>query len=1316
MFSRNKSWMKNISMVVLFFFAFQLIPMPALHAYDTGTGDMHGGTQPQDGKNPQSNGDKGKQETPPPPPKNSCETDKPVSLLTGEKTYTKSDFVIQGRGLSLAITHVYKSQRNFNGRWGYGWFLNYDAKIKRLENDNLLLVDETGRKNEYFKMGAGAYAPPAGFDDVMAENADGTYTRTLKNGVKYDFDLDGKLTSIKDNNGNSLTFAYESNEKSPINGTSKYFVTQETGVVAYDYKLTKVTDASGRAVTLSYNDDGRLKKMTDPTGREIQYEYDKNDNLVKITDPAGDAYAFKYEDENDVNNLTSVTDPEGVTFLNNTYDFQDRVVKEIHNGETLNFAYDVYEEGTYKKAATLTRSNGSVAYYEMSDCCGNPTKVVRDKGGLNLVTSYTYDNNMNMLSMTDPRGNTTSYTYDERGNILTVSDPEGNVTAFTYEPVFNQITSITDALGRATKLEYDGKGNLTRITDAMGNQTIFTYNADNGDLLTATDAEGHVTTFTYNDYGYISAIKDALNHTITMEYDSLGNLLSLVNRNGNKSLFSYDKKNQLTQVADALGNVTQFAYDKNGNRTKITDALNNATSFAYDDYNRIQAISNALNNATSFAYDVNSNVKKITDAEGNATAYEYDTWDRLAKIVDALGNSTGYAYDANGNLTSRTDAKGNTTRYEYDKLNRLSKTVYADGSTETYSYNQVGDLVSRTNREGKMIAYSYDKLNRLVNKSYSGTEKRSHLNPTQVIYQYDKLGRMISVSNDDSTSIYTYDSLGRAIQAVQDNKTVAYEYDAAGNRTKLVYPDGTYVTYLYDTLERLDQIKDASGKVLAEYSYDKTSRRTQLSLANGTQTNYQYDAIFRLTNLSNKVSSTQAIISNFAYGYDKIGNRTSMTTPKGIHSYSYDKIYQLTKADYPSSSSFSDTTYSFDAVANRTVAGSTAYVANELNQYSKVGGSSYAYDGNGNLTNDGKNTYLYDYENRLVQVKTASDTVMFKYDGFGRRTVKTSTGKTTAYLYDGDQILAEYDESGNLLRKFIYGTGIDEPIVMESAGKQYFYHADGLGSFTEITDSSGAVAEKYEYDVYGKPVIKDGSDKVLAQSALGNSYLFTGREYDADTGLYYYRARYYSPDLGRFLQTDPIGYVDSMNLYAYVGNNPLNSIDPFGLVLTEAATAAFTEADFVALSRLAAQLGTQKAIIEAVAAARIAAGAVVAAEVIVGVALGVAIVAGTYYLWNAVQNTQNTLRGTSNASGTNNRTCQIGSSIGSGGGGKGPPPKRPVDRFDRDDNDPNDSANKAKAENARAENARKKWWSENWWRYYGKGVPPGDPNFPFPNL
>jgi RHS repeat-associated protein len=270
-----------------------------------------------------------------------------------------------------------------------------------------------------------------------------------------------------------------------------------------------------------------------------------------------------------------------------------------------------------------------------------------------------------------------------------------------------------------------------------------------------------------------------------------------------------------------------------------------------------------------------------------------------------------------------------------------------------------------------------------------------------------------------------------------------------------------------------------------------------------------------------------------------------MTTPDGDHNYTYDNLYQLKAADYPAASTFPDTTFNYDPVGNRTSLVSSAttnYTSNNLNQYAQVGPVNLIYDLNGNLTSIATNSYSYDSENRLTSATTASHTASYGYDPFGRRISKMVDGVTTKFLYDGDQIIAEYDGSDNLTAKYVYGAGIDEVLMGltpqgSDPNKERYYHYDGLGSVTAITNSSGAVIESYSYDAFGKP---------SAVSSVGNRYMFTGREYDAETGLYYYRARMYSPDLGRFLQKDPIGYKAGINLYTYCLNNPINWIDPMG--------------------------------------------------------------------------------------------------------------------------------------------------------------------------
>ena len=222
----------------------------------------------------------------------------------------------------------------------------------------------------------------------------------------------------------------------------------------------------------------------------------------------------------------------------------------------------------------------------------------------------------------------------------------------------------------------------------------------------------------------------------------------------------------------------------------------------------------------------------------------------------------------------------------------------------------------------------------------------------------------------------------------------------------------------------------------------------------------------------------------------------------------------------------------------------TSYSRNSLNQYTSVGGTGYSYDNNGNLTDDGTYLYYYDCENRLTDVNdksTGNPVSSYSYDYQGRRISKTVSGVTTKYCYDGARVIAEYDGSNTLLRKFIYGPGIDKPICMidvADGNTIYYYHFDGLGSVIALSDVNSVIVERYSYDVFGKP---------NTTSTIGNPYLFTGRRYEPETGLYYYRARYYAYDIGRFLQTDPIGYDDNLNVYAYCGNNSLEWVDPYGL-------------------------------------------------------------------------------------------------------------------------------------------------------------------------
>jgi RHS repeat-associated protein len=464
------------------------------------------------------------------------------------------------------------------------------------------------------------------------------------------------------------------------------------------------------------------------------------------------------------------------------------------------------------------------------------------------------------------------------------------------------------------------------------------------------------------------------------------------------------------------------------------------------------------------------------------------------------------------------------------------------GNVETYEYDGNDNLTKRITPKADTISFAYDAVNQLLSKTLPGNLVTS--------YAYDAVGNLTSVTDPDSTLTMTYDQANRLLttstagSANQPSVTLTYAYDKNGNRLTAADPSGTN-TYTYDALNRLASLASPAG--LATYVYDALSRRTSMTLSNGTQTTYQYDPASQVTAISHQLSATSQLINQAGYTYNGVGNRTSLTDRRGIQNFGYDQLDRLTSASHPLLAT--PQTFAYDPVGNRTTDGS---VHNAGNQLTADATHAYQYDDNGNLTRKtllatgNYSQYTYDAENRLVKVEdfaagnpTPAAISTYQYDGLGRRIEKVANGQTRRYVYDGDDILLEYDGTNTLQARFTHGPGIDEPIAVTKAGSTFFYHQDGLGTVTELTDATGATAKSYAYDAYGNILESPGT--------LEQPYTYTGREFDAEGGQYHYRVRNYDSRLGRFLEEDPIGLRGGINLFGYVRNNPVRYNDPFGL-------------------------------------------------------------------------------------------------------------------------------------------------------------------------
>ena len=984
--------------------------------------------------------------------------------------------------------------------------------------------------------------------------------------------------------GNSIAAVNSANTYCDINATSCPNAPTESP------KVEAVTNASGRVLYRN----GQVYSSSNQVGYDTTYittntKVVNKTNSVNSVNINGSIWQYQYTvnppNEATGSKLATVTNPNGTIrkVLTNQKGIS-RITDEL--GRITKYNYDVSQFTHPTKIISVAEST-TITSFTYDARLNVTSKTIKPNNDSATITeSATYSSSCDAsnykycnkpLSYTDQAGVTTIYTYDpSHGGILSVTSPavDGKQAQTRYG--YSQITPLIKGpsgnmvaqppVWRLTSTSRCMTQNLAScVGTADERKTVITYSQTNVLPITTTTMLGDGTlpqtsTFTYDYSGRVIATDGPENYggnpnvdkTYTF-YDTLGRSIGSIGsdpdgagprpRPVSKTVYDIDGR-----VSEQIGGFTSgidlsalnamsqvekvaYEYDTITGLAKVTRAyanepsgwvLKNVSQTSYDNMMRVDCVAQRLNPAAFGSLPASACTIGTQGADGpdQITKNVYDNGNAVTSAYSAYGTPSQItAFTKTFNTASRTlatitDAKGNKTSYTYDNFNRPIKTCYpsaANGSVssttdcEQISYNG-SRLYTTTTRDGQYRTYYYDPKGRVSAIGSAKTQWFYYNNFDELFVHYNQ--------HDASTNYYTAtyrNALGWVTNVgnVTDGGTLTrwttYYYDAYGRRAHMYYPDGYLLSYQYNDGGELIGLLENNTTPIYGFAYDILGRSQQTGRGNGVNTTYGFDSQSRLNALTHTTMNT----TSFTHGTtNQIKSRANSNT-------------------------------AFDFNGNPANDNATH---NGLNQIATRGGANLSYDGRGNLISDGTSSYTYNIDNQLLTATKGGITSTFDYDAENRLYSITKNGTTTKYVYDGLDLIMEYDGAGNVLRRYVHGGGMDEPLLWyEGAGtsdKRYL-HADNQGNIIGTTNASAAVLNTSSYDPYG--------NRQNSNAAYASRFGYTGQIELPDVELKYYKARFYTPVLGRFLQSDPIRYQAGMNLYGYVLGDPVNFNDPLGL-------------------------------------------------------------------------------------------------------------------------------------------------------------------------
>lgn len=1009
-----------------------------------------------------------------------------------------------------------------------------------------------------------------------------TYGRTLH--FSYDSDT-GYLSSVTDPAGRVIEFDHDPDYGNLLRVTYPDLTTRQYLYedVGQQYGLTGIIDGRGiRTSSWTYDSLGRVKTAERASGIErYTFQYDKD--KTSVTDALGITRVYEYSRIHDRPYLRKVSEPCGScqsgAVAETIYNSQGLITAKIDfEGNRTNYTHNsrgLLEVMTEAIGTPLARETRT----EWDPVRHLPVRITEPAHGGTRVTTFVYDDQGNVRTRTIQSGSETrTWTYSWQDGLLISEDGPRTDIADTFT------------------FTYDNQGNRATTTNALGHVTRFTrYDAD-GRLLSSVDPNGLERKYQYDQRGRLLQIEIGPENTGPYEktvysYDDAGNPEESVSPDESYSELLFDGASRLIRITDSMDTVLRYELDAIGNRTKteVLDATNQVVAREAQKFNsdgRLSELIASTGDTIKYDYDGNGNEQTITDPKLITTTLSYDALQRLETSSDALQQSISYQYDNRDNLTRVVDPRSVQSSYTFNGFDELLIAESADSGRTTLLRNQAGNIRRRTDARGTVADFTYDSLNRLAGVAYGAN---NGIAAVSITYNYDDIsngnrgiGRLVRASADSIVTNMKYDHIGRIVEQAQTvgnrQSTLSLSHDTHGRNVRTVLPSGAVVEYGHDRNGRIAEVRVNGQIALADIRYHALGSLQSWRYAGTASYARQFDADGRVREHS--IGQATRTLS-----YDAAGRVRSLSDGQLSFNqwrYEYDDLDRLTGAiNDATSGPLAGRSYiwTLDATGNRTsksVNGvATNYaIAGQSNRLEQVGGVPQQFDANGNTTVEANGTgHKYDARNRLIESNVGSTTIRYSYNASGERVCK-SVGPTschenparTEYFYDQDgNLLGEYQGSNSTEILWVD----DTPVAVlrrnpgsVNGGPQGGGAASGWGGqpaggveiffvHPDHLDTPRVIVNEARQEVWRWDSGPDG-DGVANQNpgglpAFEFNLRFPGQQFDSHTQTHYNYFRDYRPDLGRYLQVDPVGVWGGLATYTYVGGNPLSFTDPDGL-------------------------------------------------------------------------------------------------------------------------------------------------------------------------